>query len=70
MGTGYLGRTGIYEMLACDERLEKIIAETSDAGAIRKAAIASGMRRLSEDGVLKVLAGETTPEEVLRVVQE
>jgi len=70
MGTGYLGRTGIYEVLACDDHIEKVIAETSDAGEIRKVALASGMRRLAGDGVLKVLTGETTPEEVLRVVQE
>jgi len=70
MGTGYLGRTGIYEVLVCDDRIEKVIAKTSDAGEIRKVAIASGMRRLTGDGVVKVLAGETTPEEVLRVIQE
>ncbi len=70
MGTGYLGRTGIYELFLCDEEMEKIIARTSEAGEIRKAAVARGMRRLVEDGALKVLAGETTPEEVLRVIQE
>ena len=70
MGTGYLGRTGIYELFLCDEEMEKVIAETSEAGEIRKAAVSRGMRRLMEDGVLKVLAGETTPEEVLRVIQE
>ncbi len=70
MGTGYLGRTGIYELFICDEEMEKVITRTSDAGEIRKAAVARGMRRLVEDGVLKILEGKTTPEEVLRVVQE
>ena len=70
MGTGYLGRTGIYELFLCDEEMEKVIARTSEAGEIRKVAVARGMRRLMEDGVLKVLEGVTTPEEVLRVIQE
>ncbi len=70
MGTGYLGRTGIYELFLCDEEMGKVITRTSDASEIRNFAIRRGMRRLSEDGVLKIKAGLTTPEEVLRVIQE
>lgn len=70
MGTGYLGRTGIYELLVCDEEMEKVIARTSDAGEIRKVAMEQGLRRLVEDGVLKIREGITTPEEVIRVIQE
>jgi len=70
MGTGYMGRTGIYELFLCDEEMGKVIARTSDASEIRKVAVARGMRRLVEDGVLKILSGVTTPEEVLRVIQE
>lgn len=70
MGTGYLGRTGIYELLVCDEEMEKVIARTSDAGKIRKVAMERGLRRLVEDGVLKIREGITTPEEVIRVIQE
>jgi len=70
MGTGYLGRTGIYELLLCDEGMGKVIARTSDASEIRKAAVERGMRRLVEDGVLKILTRVTTPEEVIRVIQE
>ncbi len=70
MGTGYLGRTGIYELFLCDDAMGKVITRTSDAGEIRKAAVARGMRRLVEDGALKIREGRTTPEEVIRVIQE
>ncbi len=70
MGTGYLGRTGIYELFLCDEEMRKVIMQTSDASEIRTAAIKRGMRRLVEDGVLKVREGITTLEEVIRVIQE
>jgi len=70
MGTGYLGRTGIYELFLCDETMGKIIMRTSDAAEIRRAALERGMRRLVEDGVLKIRSGITTPEEVIRVIQE
>ena len=70
MGTGYLGRTGIYELFLCDDEMGKVITRTSDAGEIRKMAVQRGMRRLVEDGVLKIREGITTPEEVIRVIQE
>ncbi len=70
MGTGYLGRTGIYELFLCDDEMGKVITRTSDAGEIRKLSVRRGMRRLVEDGVLKIREGITTPEEVIRVIQE
>ncbi len=69
-GTGYRGRTAIHELLVVDDEIRALIMQTTDAAAIRRAAIASGMPVLRADGAAKVLAGETSVEEVLRVTQE
>jgi len=68
--TGYRGRTGIHELMVVDDDVRALIMRSSDAAAIRRAAIAAGMPALREDGAAKILAGETTVEEVLRVTQE
>jgi general secretion pathway protein E len=68
--TGYRGRTGIHELLVIDDDVRTLIMKNADASAIRRAATANGMVTLREDGAAKVLAGETTIEEVLRVTQE
>ena len=68
--TGYRGRTGIHELLVVDDDIRTLIMKNADAAAIRRAATAAGMVTLREDGASKVLAGETTIEEVLRVTQE
>lgn len=69
-GTGYAGRTGVYEVLAMDEALRRAILSRADAAGLHRAAAEGGMRSLFDDGVAKVLAGLTTPEEVWRVTQE
>ena len=53
-----------------DDEIRGLIMKNTDAAAIRRAAVAAGMVTLREDGAAKVLAGETTIEEVLRVTQE
>ncbi len=68
--TGYRGRTGIHELLVVDDDVRALIMKNADAAAIRRAAATAGMVTLREDGAAKVLAGETTIEEVLRVTQE
>jgi general secretion pathway protein E len=68
--TGYRGRTGIHELLVVDDDVRALIMKNADAAAIRRAATAAGMVTLREDGAAKVLAGETTIEEVLRITQE
>ncbi len=68
--TGFYGRTGIYELLVMDERIQNLITRRADANAIRRAAIEKGMLTLREDGALKVLQGLTTVQEVARVTQE
>jgi type II secretion system protein E len=69
-GTGFKGRTGLFEFLVIDEKVQHLITERASAGAIKNHAIANnGLRTLLEDGRRSVLAGRTTPEEVLRVCQ-
>ncbi|MGH8649232.1 MAG: ATPase, T2SS/T4P/T4SS family, partial [Burkholderiales bacterium] len=68
--TGYRGRVGIYEIMAVTDDLRRLIAQRGAESELREAAIASGMLSLGEDGLLKVKAGLTTPQELLRVVTE
>jgi general secretion pathway protein E len=70
MGTGYMGRTGIYELLMMNDEIRALVLKDTDANTIRKAAVADGMRTLRADGMRKVLSGWTTIEEVMRVTQE
>lgn len=68
--TGYQGRQGIYEMMVFSEEIKSLILTTSDAGQIKRAALADPehpMTTLRQDGLRKVLAGQTTLEEVFRV---
>lgn len=68
--SGYMGRVGIFEVLPITEKVAKITLENPDADSIEKEAINEGMITMKQDGYLKVLAGTTTMEEVLRVAQE
>jgi general secretion pathway protein E len=70
LGKGYLGRTGIFELLIVDEPIRQIISLKADAMRIRNAAVSQGMRTLRADGLEKALQGVTTVEEVLRVTQK
>jgi len=67
--TGYRGRTGIYEVMLINERIQELIYRQETAGVIKKAALEAGMQTLRMDGARKVLAGQTTVAEVLRVTQ-
>jgi general secretion pathway protein E len=68
--TGFESRIGIFELLDVDERMRSLIVTNPDANVLRDSALQSGMRTLRDDGWTKVLAGVTTPDEVLRVTQE
>jgi len=68
--TGYRGRIGIYEVMRVTDKLRRLIASKATEDQIRDAAISGGMISLGEDGLAKVKAGITTPEELLRVVTE
>jgi type IV pilus assembly protein PilB len=68
-GTGYRGRIGIFEMLIMNNEIRELAFNRAGAAPLRKAARASGMRTLLEDGKLKILKGMTTLEEIARVAQ-
>ena len=64
--TGYLGRTGIFEILRITDPIRTMIVGGANSSEIRTKAISEGMVSLLKDGMLKVKAGITTPAEVLR----
>jgi type II secretory ATPase GspE/PulE/Tfp pilus assembly ATPase PilB-like protein len=67
--SGFAGRTAIYEFMPVDEILRTQIMEGSTASQIKRSAIDRGMVTLRMDGQEKILAGRTTPDEILRVTQ-
>jgi general secretion pathway protein E len=67
-GTGYRGRTSIYEILAMDERIRQTVTAPADMAAICNAARASGMKTMLADGLEKAARGVTSIREVVRVV--
>jgi general secretion pathway protein E len=69
-GTGYRGRTGIYELFVITEDVRSLILRRASSREIRHLAIEAGMTTLRTDGWQKAREGVTTIEEVLRVTQE
>ncbi len=69
-GTGYRGRTGIYEIMPMSEELRQLVVEGASLDAVRRLARAQAMTPLRADGYLKAASGVTTLEEVLRVTRE
>ncbi len=67
-GTGFAGRTGIFEILNINNRIKDLIAQDASEQEITKAAVEAGMVSMYMDGLKKVLAGITTIEELNRVV--
>jgi type IV pilus assembly protein PilB len=65
-GTGNRGRFGIFEIFVVDDEGRKLIYDRVPTNVLRARAREMGMRTLREDGIRKVLAGLTTPEEVIR----
>ena len=68
--TGYLGRSGIYELLTVNDKIRNLILKNADGSKIKKAAMQDGLLTLREHGAEKILSGVTTIEEVLRVTQD
>ena len=64
--TGFRGRFGIFEIFVIDDDARKLIYEKVPSSVLRARAREMGMRTLREDGIRKVLAGLTTPDEVIR----
>ena len=69
-GTGYIGRSAILEILLITETIKQLVLEHSDTSKIATAAIEQGMVPMRDDGLQKVVAGQTTLEEVLRVTPD
>jgi len=68
--TGYRGRIGIFELMTVNDDIQKLVYQCVAATEIRKVARQYGMRTLREDGMLKVLAGVSTFDEVMRITQK
>jgi type IV pilus assembly protein PilB len=69
-GTGYKGRVGIFEILLMDENIQEALSENISEYEVRQLAKKQGMVTMQQDGMLKVLDGVTTIDEVLRVAGE
>jgi len=69
-GTGYRGRTGIYELFKISEETRSLIVQRVPGGEIRRHAVQHGMVTLREDAWAKACAGLTTVAEIVRVTQE
>jgi type II secretory ATPase GspE/PulE/Tfp pilus assembly ATPase PilB-like protein len=69
-GTGYKGRICINEVLVADDVIREAILRKASASEIKNIAIERGMTTMFEDGFNKIKSGETTIEEVLRVIHE
>ena len=65
--TGFYGRTGIYELIQMNDEIRRLIVKGADSSLILSQAKSAGMRTLRQDGLQKVIAGQTTFEEVMRV---
>jgi len=66
--TGFKGRVGIYEAIVVDEVIEKLVVENPSEREIRRAALPQGLRDLRQDGVVKILDGITSFDELARIV--
>jgi len=67
-GIGYKGRMGIHEVMTMSEALERLTVENASADVIKGRAVEEGMLTLRDDGFAKVKLGQTSLEEILRVV--
>ena len=67
--TGYRGRKGIFEMMSMNNEVRELAFKRAATNVIRKAARASGMKSLLDDGKIKIMNGLTTPAEIARVTQ-
>jgi len=68
-GTGYRGRRAIAELLVPSREIDRLMFARADQAAIERAAVAEGMRPLFEAGLLAVIEGDTTIEEVVRCIR-
>jgi type II secretory ATPase GspE/PulE/Tfp pilus assembly ATPase PilB-like protein len=68
-GSGYRGRTGIFELLVMTDRIRELICTSPNLVALQQEAVRGGMRHLKEDGLRQVIEGNTFIKEYLRVFE-
>ncbi len=66
-GSGYKGRVALYEVMRFNEGLKEMVLQGASTAELKAAAIKNGMSTLRMSGIVKVMAGVTTPEEIMRV---
>jgi type II secretory ATPase GspE/PulE/Tfp pilus assembly ATPase PilB-like protein len=66
-GTGYRGRTGVFELFVMTDKIRDLVRENPNLNAIRQEAVKNGMAHLQEDGLRQVIEGETSIQELMRV---
>jgi len=67
-GNGYKGRLGVYELMIMNDRIRDLVLQKASSHLIREVAVESGMKSLRDDAIAKILLGQTTLEECLRVI--
>jgi type II secretory ATPase GspE/PulE/Tfp pilus assembly ATPase PilB-like protein len=67
--TGYLGRIGVYEILFMTDKLKEMIVKEASSLEIKKTAVTEGMVTLKQAGIIKVLQGESTLDEVYHIAK-
>ena len=67
--TGFRGRIAVFEMMEMTTHVRELAFSRATASALRKAALASGMKSLLMDGRIKVFKGTSTPQEIAQVTQ-
>ena len=66
-GTGFRGRSALYEVMRMTEELRELVLSGASAAELKRQAMAEGMKTLRQSGVEKIIEGVTTVEEVMRV---
>ena len=66
--TGFLGRTGVFELLPFSDAIRQTLQDSASVNEIKRQALNEGMMKMGTDGMLKVKDGITTPAEILRSV--
>lgn len=67
--TGYAGRTGVFEAIFMDEELDTVLRDNPSSGEIAKHVTRQGFLTMAQDGIRKALSGETSLEEIVRVIE-
>jgi general secretion pathway protein E len=68
--TGYRGRSAVHELMIVDDDVRELVMKKADASSIRRVCTSKGMKILRQDGAERVMTGQTTIEELLRVTQD